>query len=404
MNGEPYYSLANDLYELIKTCNKNSKKQFINLKYFCSIKNEIEGYYNAAYEILRKGRRTFQNRPAMINILNGCEEPADAQEKKVLFLKRLNYKGFQEYDDTEYTEESYKYNIIDSKTLEKLQEQFPHYNEHELVHIQQVLNKINHLRKGQGASFYKAGHFFVTETSAMLNVSLHSSILRPDLVPLATSIEYLTERIWIKTNSTFGNDKPKTVNAVIIAQLILSMQVNISIKDKYEELQDRYKKDRITEEDAHEILATLKETRSHTQNITPGNAEEIVDFLDSTIDDMIKKHDKLIERADMAEKKVEQLTQENKDSSEKLDEFEQKEIEQKLANNKSRILKNHLAVIIISFIISGISGIVSRFLGDGYIRLICDIFNTLGFTICIITASFMFIKLRILEKKSMRDW
>jgi hypothetical protein len=212
LNGEPYYSLANDLYELVKTCNKKSKKQLIKLEYFSSTRHEVENYYNAAFEILRKGRRTFQSKSAMANILNGCEDPSDAQERKILFFKRLNYKGFQEYNDREYSEESYQYNIIDSKTLDDLKEQFSHCSEHELLHIQNVLNKINHLRKGKSNSFYNAGYFFVTETNAMLNVALHSRILRPDLVPLATNIEYLTERIWSKINSTFGNNKGSPQN------------------------------------------------------------------------------------------------------------------------------------------------------------------------------------------------
>jgi len=154
LNGEPYNSLSNDLYDLIQDCNKKNKKQLINLMYFSTIKQEVESFYNAAFEILKKGKKTFQNRIAMANILSGCEYPSDAQERKVRFFQRLGYKGFKEFDVSEYKKEDYQYNIIDNKTIEKLKEQFPKYSEEDLDRIQIVLNKINHLRKNNNSSFY----------------------------------------------------------------------------------------------------------------------------------------------------------------------------------------------------------------------------------------------------------
>jgi len=112
LNGEPYNSLSNDLYNLVQDCNKKSKQRLINLKYFNTIKKEIESFYNVAYDILRRGKKTFQNRTAMVNILSGCEYPSDAQERKVRFFQRLSYKGFNEFDVSEYKKEDYQYNII----------------------------------------------------------------------------------------------------------------------------------------------------------------------------------------------------------------------------------------------------------------------------------------------------
>jgi len=409
LNGEPFNSLANDLYNLIQDCNKKSGKQIISLMYFNSIKQEVESFYNVAFEILKRGKKTFQNRPAMANILSGCDYPSDAQERKTRFFQRLGYKGFKEFNESTYEETDYQYNIINRETVVNLKKQFPRYNDKELGHIQAVLNKINHLRKNNSFSFYKCGHFFVSETGAMLNIALHSDILRPDAVPLATNMEYLTERIWSKTNSSFGSNKPKSVNAVVMAQLILSSQTNIVINEKYEELKKRYKEESINADEANEILITLKEARKQSQQISPVNAERIVDFLDISIDDELEKQKERKEKLEEAEKnlsetkrKIDEIIQEHEKRD--LEYFEEIENENKYKEKKQKIQKTFLPFTAIFFVLSGITGIISHFINESFIKLMIDIINIIGFIGCVVSLLMMLIKLNTLEKNKNKDW
>jgi len=87
-----------------------------------------------------------------------------------------------------------------------------------------------------------------------------------------------------------------------MAQLILSSQTNIVINEKYEELKKRYKEESINADAANEILITLKEARKQSQQISPVNAERIVDFLDISIDDEIEKQKVRKEKLEEAEK------------------------------------------------------------------------------------------------------
>jgi hypothetical protein len=250
LNGEPYRSLATELYDLIKTCNK--KEKFITIKYLPVTKREVESYYNTASAILRNSKRTFQEKTAMVNILNGCEDSTDAIEKKLRFFKSLNYKGIVAENDFEFSTDSIQYNIISAETIEKIKEQFPVYQkrDNELIETQEILNRINLLRKGQDVSFYRAVCFFVSETGLVLNLAQHSDELRPNKVPLATNTEYLTERFWAKINRRFSKITAKTVNSIISAQLILADMLKTSISDKYRLLEKKYKEEKVKADEA----------------------------------------------------------------------------------------------------------------------------------------------------------
>jgi len=243
----------------------------------------------------------------------------------------------------------------------------------------------------------------------MLNIALHSDILRPDMVPLATNIEYLTERIWSKVNSSFGSNKPKTVNAVVIAQLILSSQVNIVIKEKYEELQKRYKEDKIDEEEANEILASLKEARNLSQKLSSKSAESLVEFIDASVDDEIRKHNELKIKFHEVEEKLLSIENENdkliqKNDLDKLEHLEEIEETRQYQEKKRKIQRNILPPAVLLFVLAGITGIINNFINNDLIKLIIDILNVIGFTGSIILVSILFIKMRLLEKKRSKDW
>jgi hypothetical protein len=337
LNGEPYKSLATELYDLIKTCNK--KEKLIAIKYFPATKREIEGYYNAASIILRNSKRTFQEKTAMVNILNGCEDSTDAVEKKLRFFKSLNYKGIIEEDDIEFSDTSIQYNIISVETIEKIKKQFSVYQnrDNELKETQEILNRINLLRKGQDVSFYKAVCFFVSETGLVLNLAQHSDELRPGKVPLATNTEYLTERFWVKVNRRFSKVTVKTANSIVSAQLILANMLKISISDKFRRLEEKYKEEKVNADEAYQILASIKDIR--TQPISATNAENVVEFIDSGIEEIANARKETITRANIAEEKVTDLQKEKDDLEQRLEEIEKNQTKKELLEKNQKCLK-----------------------------------------------------------------
>jgi hypothetical protein len=394
LNGEPYKSLATELYDLIKTYNK--KEKLITIKYFPATKREVESYYNAASMILRNSKRTFQEKTAMVNILNGCEDSTDAIEKKFRFFKSLGYKGVIEENDFEFSGDSIQYNIISAETIEKIKEQFPAYQkrDNELKETQEILNKINLLRKGQDVSFYKAVCFFVSETGLVLNLSQHSDELRPNKVPLATNTEYLTERFWAKANRRFSKITAKTANSIVSAQLVLADMLKTSISDKFRLLEEKYKEEKVNADEAYQILAEIKNIR--TQPISATNAENIVEFIDSDIEEIANARKDAITRANIAEGTITDLQKEKEELAQKLEEIEKDQTNKEILEKKAKVSRACLAVIIVSVFVWAISGYAGKFFSNDFIKLILDIINTISIVSGLIGAIILFFKQKTL--------
>jgi cytochrome b subunit of formate dehydrogenase len=87
-----------------------------------------------------------------------------------------------------------------------------------------------------------------------------------------------------------------------------------------------------------------------------------------------------------------------------LEFFEEIENENKYKEKRQKIQKTYFSFTVLFIVLSGITGIISRFFNESFIKLIIDIINIIGFVGCVVSVLTMLIKLRILEKNKNKDW
>jgi len=102
------------------------------------------------------------------------------------------------------------------------------------------------------------------------------------------------------------------------------------------------------------------------------------------------------------ERKIGEIIQEHEKRD--LEYFEEIENENKYKEKKQDIQKTFLSFTVIFFILSRITGIISHFINESFIKLMIDIINIIGFIGCVVSLLMMFIKLNTLEKNKSKDW
>jgi hypothetical protein len=116
-NGIVYESLTRDFLKLVKEINdyslKRQGKKLISLWYLKSTKNDIDGFFETASNILSRNSIPDPHATAMSNILKDCKTLSDVSDKKTWFYNLLKKNDILEEDHFEYySEEVRQYNIV----------------------------------------------------------------------------------------------------------------------------------------------------------------------------------------------------------------------------------------------------------------------------------------------------
>lgn len=117
-NGVLFQTLFEEFYSIITEINKHSQtksgKKIVHLKYFTETENEICSYFKQAERIVRNKEILDISKSAMTNIVNGCTEAFEIEEKKNAFFRLLQEKGISRDTYHQYYEEKNRpYNIED---------------------------------------------------------------------------------------------------------------------------------------------------------------------------------------------------------------------------------------------------------------------------------------------------
>lgn len=276
-NGELFKILFNDFFTFVKeinsqSINKNGKKK-IHLKYFSEVKNEIERFFKKA-EFIINGEDTLNpSKTAMASIVNGCKTPSDIIEKKALFYDLLKTNGITEDTYTEYySAKNHKFNIEDQSIIESLQSSI--VTDYDIRENLKFLNYVNILRQGASdRNFENIGYILLSGNATTIQLAWHDLIKPNGNVPLATTLTFLTNKLWFKLGKGFGkNNYPKTFDIITKAQIVLSTQVNDSISYKYDSLQEKLKKGELNEKQA---LATIVELRRESKKPEDIKADDL---------------------------------------------------------------------------------------------------------------------------------
>lgn len=312
-NGELYKQLFQDFFGLVQEINQKAHKQLVKVKYFDSVKIEIDKFFNIAERIV-DGKDTLDcSNIAMTTIVQGCEYKTDVIAKKVAFYELLKKRTISEENGANYFKQNSKYNIYYSDNLTGLSNDLP---QRDIEWSLQLLNYISMIRKGSVSGFEQSRCILLTGNSTTMAVAFHPLIKQNGDVPLATTLDYITNRLWFKLNKGFGSNMyPKSFNIVTKAQIVLSTQIVGSVAHEYEKIKKEIAEKTKTED---VIIAELAELKSKVRK-----PEEV---LDSNIDETLETismadTERYLREREMERQKAEQQKEEN----ERL----QKEIEKK---------------------------------------------------------------------------
>jgi len=310
-NGELYRILFNDFYSLIEEINRKnsgkSGKRLINLKYFTEVKDEIDRFFKKA-EIIVSGKDTANPaKTAMNSIINGCQTPAEIVEKKAIFFELLKSKGIQEDDyNNYYSENNYRYNIEDKEAINEISQKT---GIEDVTTYLRYLNFINIHRRGiSDRGFENAGYILLSGTKNTLLVAWDDSIKHNGDIPLASDLNFLTNKFWFNLNKGFGKEEyPKSFDIVTKAQIILSTQLNDSVASKFEDLQKKSRNGELTEQTAAMSIFELRRQAKKPENI---NEDDVVDVLKSISDESIESY---LKEHELARSQTQKQVQENEE-------------------------------------------------------------------------------------------
>lgn len=297
-NGKLYQSIFNDFFKYVKDINTKVQKKLIQLRYFREVKAEIEAFFTKAEYIVAGKDSLNPKMTAMSSIIEGCKKQSDIIEKKSDFFLLLKNSGIFEDELTNYFDErNYEYNIIDQKTVMAVSTELGF----EIGEYLRFLNYIHIQRKEANANnFYNIGYILLTGNSKTIKVAWHNMIKPEGVVPLATTLYWITNKFWFKLNKGFGHSSiPKSFDVITKAQIILSSILNESVGEKYDELQSQFKNKNITEEQAAARIVNLKNQARKPEDITTEDISSILDVIsEDSLEKFIKEQEHFKNKAD----------------------------------------------------------------------------------------------------------
>lgn len=320
-NGELYQQLFCDFFALVKEINQKAKKQLIKIKYFDTVKIEIDKFFKIAERIVDGKDILIPSNTAMTTIVQGCEYKTDVISKQVAFYDLLTKNSISKENSDNIFGQNSKYNIFYEENISRLSTELPQQDKKDIERSLQLLNYVSMIRKSDGVSgFEKSKCILLTGNSTTMAVAFHPSIKQNGYVPLATTLDYITNKFWFKLNKGFGSNMyPKSFNIVTKAQIVLSTQVVGSVAQEFEkikkEINEKSKTDDI-------IIAELAELKSRVRK-----PEEV---LDSNIDETLETISMPNTERYLREREMErQKAEEQKVENERL----QQEVEKKIQEN-----------------------------------------------------------------------
>jgi hypothetical protein len=277
-NGSVYKLYFDEFYNYVKEINSRTNK-LISLKYLNETKKEIYTFFDSASEIV-SGKRSLQpQKSAMASIVNGCKTKAAVIEKRADLFTLMNNNQIElEERIIDLTkEDNFHYNILDKHIVETLNTKL----RYEVYPDLMLLNNINMRRNvKENGRFSDIGYIFLTGNKNIMNIAFDPKIRKEGTVPLATTLEWLTNKFWFKMNKGFGQDKtPHNTNIFLKSQVVLSSIISESVDNKYKELMKEFKDKNLSKELVQNRIIELRKMSHKPEDIVESNINQIFDFL-----------------------------------------------------------------------------------------------------------------------------
>lgn len=278
-NGEIFKTLFFDFYNLVKEI--NSKQKLIYLKYFQETKDEIEYFFSKAEKIVQGYDILNPSNTAMSTIVDGCTDITDVIAKKVKLFSLLNQLAIsEEMEEIIYSEENYKYNIA---TSDIIKDENANDKIEETESYLKILNMISIKRNDKEKyNLEDIGYIFLTENRKIRNIAWNEEIKEQGVVPLATTLQFLTNKFWFKLNKGFGGaDVPSSFSVITKAQILISHHLSEKLNTEYYKLKKDISKKGLSEEEIVLVLHELRERAKLPEDIVIDNIPSILNTIDT---------------------------------------------------------------------------------------------------------------------------
>lgn len=306
-NGKVYQKLWNDFFNYVKEINKE-KTNRIELKYFHDVRDEIENFFKKAEYIIEGKDKANPRITAMMSIVDGCSSKADIASKKAEFFRQLGLAGIKEDDFTDYfNERNHKYNIVDQDVIKNLSDDLQIDNPSQYLRF---LNFISiHRKDSSECNFDNIGYILLSGNFKTIQIAWNENVKTYGQVPLATTLNFLTNKFWFKLNKGFGQGKfPLTFDVITKAQIVLSNQINESVGKKFDELQTKFKSGAIDEDQVKASIIELRKQSKKPEDVEIDNIETILDGIsEESIEVFLKEQEHFKKQAAEQSKENENL-------------------------------------------------------------------------------------------------
>lgn len=282
LNGETFKQMLMDFFNLVRDINAKTQtkgEKLIKLKYTKNVKDEIERLFYVA-KLIVKGKATLQpGKTAIKSITDGCTQSSDITRKISEFFASLKNMGIAEAEEIDLFDNP-EFNIVDKEALIKYSSE---KSEEDINKILEEFTYINILRKGQNnRGFDTIGHIMMTGDRVTRSMSFDNDLKIVDSdFSFATDVYYVTQRLWYKLNRGLGfsSPLPSTLNVVNKARVIISSQINSSVRMRYNNLEKEIATGARTTEQLKEYYLRLRANTFSPENINADSLDEQIGFI-----------------------------------------------------------------------------------------------------------------------------
>lgn len=284
-NGELYETLVKDFFSYVTEINQKAGKRLIYLKYFREVKTEIDGFFTKAKHLVENSIPPNPKTTAMVSLVNGCKKPSDIVQKKSDFFSLLKIFHIEiDTYDKYFEPENHQYNAINHDIITNVSKEIG-------KDANEYLNPLNyiaiHRREANALNFENCKAILLTGNSITVRIAWNEGLKDKGQVPLATYLSFLTNKFWFKLNKGFGKSTlPKTFDIITKAQVVLSKVLNDSVGEKYDELNDQFKKGTITQDQVKSRILDLRNQAKKPEEI---RNEIVLEVIHTITEDSLQK-------------------------------------------------------------------------------------------------------------------
>lgn len=276
-NGQLFKTLYEEFYKLVQEINSKARKPLISLYYFAETDRDIRDYFAIAEDIVRGKKQLDPSKTAMKYIVTHCQYPSDVKAMESEFFQDLQSVGIiMDRQENYYDKQNYELNIE--------QENFvipESYTNEDVYNKLKLLNYVNIKRGGKSQSVFRnIGHILLTGNSLTFKIAFDDRIRQSGNVPLATGLDFLTNRFWLIANKGFSKTLELTsLNILTKARIVMSASINESISAKYKLLMKEEKNGHFDLNKQKAALAGLHKHSINPEDLNSINQETYLNFL-----------------------------------------------------------------------------------------------------------------------------